>query len=303
MNVLVFHQGRPHFETALGLISCLSRAHNVTLWSDSLSHFGRDHLVLQESIKLHKSGQYYDAVVVVSGDYLTDTGDLSEDIQEIFKRDVIIRVMHRFKDRERPFELCLFPQAKQKFIPVTTGLNVKRTQAGSVSGKPEVLIQGNLENRRNYDLLPYVADQVPDLFFKLVGLSVERDYSFIKNSRILKNLREIDFHGECAASNFLAPLIDPKKYPAYFKDRFSSSIQIGLSYSIPFIAHAQLLEMYGIPGISYNSDEDLIKAFSDAQKLNEVEIADLKAKMTDIQEKISEENIEIFNRIVEHGSL
>ena len=265
MRLLFFHHNRPHFETFLALYTNCRKEWVCDLWSDQLDVFGRREIVEKLGINAYDPSKDYAAIVIISGDYGIETARrVPAELSALLMKRPTIHIRHRYKSDEEQQSLYLFPRARSLFIPVTTGLEETISIAERISAPRRLLIQGNIEPRRDYSTVHKIADQFPECEINIVGIKTEFKIPEHPRINISTNVDEIVFHKICHFSSFIIPMIDPKKHWSYYHEVFTSSIQMGIAYSLPFIAHEKLFDLYPICGWAYNSTDNFDIAVSNA---------------------------------------
>jgi len=268
-TALLVHHGRPHFEIILALSHDLRDVVSLSLWSDALDAFDRIPAIERIGLPLHRPDARYDYIIVISGDALPPPEDLPPEIGALVRNGPTLRVKHRFSGTQAADELFLVPMAPRPFLPVSTGLESLRESDALGPGPRRLLVQGNIENRRNYGLLSRIAAVDADVELRVCGLTVAQRLAPDRRIRPYLDLPELDFHGACAGAHFILPLIDPVRYRGYFTNKFSSSILIGMAYQLPFIAHRALFDLYPIAGYAYRNDKELIACVTRAAATTE----------------------------------
>lgn len=276
-TVLLVHHGRPHFEVVLALTESLRSFYKVSLWSNFLHVFGRRPLLSLLDIGLYDESTEYSHVIIISGDQGPSEKEVPAALWSLLSKGRVTRVLHRFNGSRKPGEIYLFSRAELPFVPVSTGLSFPKEPPHQ---RRQMLIQGNIENRRNYDLVTALAGKNANIDIRLCGIRVKADLGNGVNIFQHSNLDELEFHRLCASADFIMPMVDPIRYAGYFKDRFTSSIQVGFAYSLPFIAHKALFDLYPIVGFSYQTDEEFFACVSQAAALDADKLALLQDKMS-----------------------
>jgi hypothetical protein len=276
-RLLIVHYQRPHFEIVLALLATLQGHYEMEVWSNCLHVFNRRELLSELKVKLFDSSNCYDALVIVSGEYTPTEAEAGPELWSLLQARPALRIMHRLGSEQRDEEIRLFPKSKLPFIPVTTNLTYLKDSRAPESRA--FLIQGNVENRRNYNLLPGLLQRFPASEFHVIGIKVGIDLPATKNLRTWFNQSERDFHSICANSTFILPLIDPIAYGGYFRESFTSSILIGFSYDLPFIAHRGLFDLYPIVGYSYSTDDELLQCIETAAYCTELELREMRQRI------------------------
>lgn len=291
-RLLLVHHGRPHFEVVLALCENLRDFFDVTLWSNALNFFGRQAVLDALHIKTHASGSDYDYALVVTGDKGPEQRETGPEIWNILNSIPILRIMHRMPLEKLPGQISLFIKSAPRFIPVSTGLEYLKPKEEPADARRRFLVQGNIENRRDYTLLPQLAAANPQAEMIVCGLTVAGIKFGSDGVTTHANLPEIEFHRVCASAHFMLPLIDPVRYPGYFENKFTSSIQIGFSYGLPFIAHKALFDLYPITGFSYERDEDIPGCILQASRLSASSYSDMRLNQSKHGEQYHQENIQ-----------
>jgi hypothetical protein len=271
IRLLLVHYQRPHFEVVLALLADLGQRYDIRVWSNALNFFERRALLGQLGARLFDPALEYDALVIVSGEQTPSDADAGPMLATLLRTKPVLRIMHRASNNEASGEIRFFPKSRFPLMPVATGLPRAADDVG-VGAPRSLLIQGNVENRRNYGVLPRLVVSFPRLIFNVVGLKVETELPSAPNLKLHLNQAEREFHSICAGSTFILPLIDPVSYRGYFTDRFTSSIQIGFAYALPFIAHQALFDLYPIAGLSYSTDEEFYGCLERAQQMTAEEL-------------------------------
>ena len=160
------------------------------------------------------------------------------------------------------------------------------------------LVQGNFEQaRRDYSLLNRITEVEGD--YKIMFLSYQTpDDAIINNPKIVvrTNLDDIEFHETCRNCHFIIPLISPEKTPQYFKDTLTSSVTIGMSYNLIFIAHEKVGELYPIVNISYIEDDSLIESFKQSLHMNTEDYNLLRSKYDELHNDVLNHNIKTIKQ-------
>jgi hypothetical protein len=276
-RLLLVHYQRPHFEIVLALLATLQSHYEMDVWSNCLHVFKRRELLSELQVKLFDGSQCYDALVIVSGEYTPTEAEAGPELWSLLQKKPTLRIMHRLGSEQRDDEIRLFPKSILPFIPVSTNLNYLKGQKATECRA--FLIQGNVENRRNYTVLPRLLERVPGSEFHVIGIKVGIDLPSNKNIRTWFNQPEREFHSICANCTFILPLIDPISYSGYFRQTFTSSVLIGFSYDLPFIAHRELFELYPIVGYSYSNDNELLECIEAAANSTDMELTEIKQRM------------------------
>jgi hypothetical protein len=293
MRLLLVHHQRPHFEVVLALLANLGPRYDIRVWSNALHFFERRALLSQLGAGLFDPALEYDALVIVSGEQTPSDVDAGPVLAKLLRTRPVLRIMHRAAAEESPGELRFFPKSRLPFVPVVTGLP-GRTEGVLADASRSLLIQGNVENRRNYALLPQLISKFPGLAFNVVGLKVTTELPAAPNLSIYLNQPEREFHSICAASTFILPLIDPVSYRGYFTDRFTSSIHIGFAYALPFIAHRALFDLYPIAGLAYSTDAEFHECLERAERMSAEAVTSLRAEMEQARERQEQLNLARF---------
>jgi hypothetical protein len=294
LKILLVHDGRPHFEVLLAVFDLLKDVHDIFLWSNALNVFGRQDVITKIGIRLHTDARDYDLILLISGDDGFNDKGVAPDIIAMSKRVPTLRLIHA-ADIVRPDDVMyLFGRAERPLISATTGLETLKKTNENRFRRCRILVQGNIENRRNYALLPVLANQNPNIEIIICGLTVNEQALPQTNIIYHTDLSEIEFHSSCANCDYIMPLIDPGRYSGYFQSRFTSSIQIGLAYNLPFIAHKALFEIYPIHGYPYDRDEDLLSLVREASSISENRYQTLAAAMANAREGILKRNMANF---------
>ncbi len=124
----------------------------------------------------------------------------------------------------------------------------------------------------------------------MVGLKVKKDVAPRDNLFQYNNLDEQDFHRICANSQFIIPMIDPIRYSGYFKDRFTSSVLIGFAYSLPFVAHKSLFQLYPIVGFAYESDKEFLERIAEANSVCDAHYNEMVRQLVSNRDEIVRKN-------------
>jgi hypothetical protein len=177
---------------------------------------------------------------------------------------------------------------------VTTGLSRIFGEAQVPEARRRFLIQGNVENRRDYGLLERVHSTVAGAEFTVIGLKVNRELALGESARVIFDADELAFHRECAACHFVLPLINPQTHKRYFEHAFSTSILIGFAYGLPFVAHRALFELYGLEGFAYADDAELAQCLQAAVNQPASEYDAMRARMSATRERIVQQNLAAF---------
>jgi len=303
-TVLLLQYHRPHFEVVLALRENLKHEYDVHLWSDSLSQFGRASVVSQLEIPGFDPGIAYDYIVIVSGEEDPPEKALPPELWAALNRGNVARVLHRFKKERNPGVIYLYGGSEHPFIPVVTGLDYLKASEAPDQVRGRFLIQGNIENRRNYDLVEVLAGENESLDIYMVGIKVKKEIAPKANVLEFNNLDEQDSHRICANSRFILPMIDPIRYSGYFKDRFTSSVLMGFAYALPFVAHKALFDLYPIAGFPYETDSEFLERVSEANSVSESCYNALAQQMVSALTKIFTKNTENIKFILgELGSI
>jgi hypothetical protein len=297
-NLLIVHHGRPHFEVILALFSNLRESYNLTLWSNALNPFDRRAALSEVGLGLYKPGEAVDIVIVVSGDVMPNNTEVAPEIFELISRTPTVRICHRWHAPELSDELFLFIRAEHRFVPVSTGLDHLKLKRNQFLGHRQLLIQGNVENRRNYALVPTIAERFMGIDINICGLKTKSDVPQGQNILTHMNLSELDFHRVCANMDFITPLVDPVRYSGYFKDRATSSLQIGFSYCLPFIAHRALFDLCPIVGLAYESDGEFLDCIERANSMTFGEYELMVAEAANQRKIIEKDNLVNVNLLV-----
>lgn len=295
-SLLLVHYERPHFEIVLSLYSNLSQLHEIDLWSNAINVFERQVVLERLGLRLFKPTKRYDALVLITGEKLPPEAVAGVELTTLLRTLPTIRIRHRPVPDETKTEtdIRLFPTSSFPYIPVSTGL--EELFARPTSDRRSFLIQGNIENRRNYREVPHLAESLRDSEIKIVGIKVDIEFPPLSNLKILFNQSEYAFHAACAQSTFIVPMIDPTGYPGYFSSIFTSSILIGFAYGLPFVAHTQLFDLYPIRGFAYDAADGLVGALRAAETCGASKIQQLKAEMADIRSRVLAQNVANFSR-------
>jgi hypothetical protein len=296
-TILLVHHGRPHFETVLALYDTLKGCHKLYLWANFLHMFERSSLLQHLELSLYTASEAYDLVIVISGDQVPSEHEVPSSLWRLMQSVPVARVVHRFQGTRQSGEISLFPKAELSFIPVSTGLTYLRRNQGKTK-RQQLLVQGNIENRRNYSLVRRLAESNLAVDICVCGIKVAEELSNGTNIFQYCNLSEEAFHRACAASDFIMPMLDPMRYPGYFTRTFTSSIQIGISYSLPFIAHKALFELYPISGLSYETDDEFINCVSQAADIEPAFYRHMQSEMVFHKIEITRRNREHLSAIL-----
>jgi hypothetical protein len=295
MRLLLFHHKRHHFETLLALAENLRNDFQVNVWSDHLHVFGRRKAVETLGLSYFDDLAKYDLVVVVSiEEPLSEARNVGSALQEVLSTTPVVGVCHRYLGHDEPGHIYLFPKAQRSFVTVTTGFAPPAEPAIRCGPHRSILVQGNVEGRRNYDKLPDLAKKFRNTTINVVG--IETSYKIAAETNIIAhyNLDEIEFHSTCASNTYIMPMISPRANSGYFIDRFTSSVLIGFSYLIPFIAHESLFDLYPIAGWSYADDAGMEAAVQSALSCSVPEYEDKMRSCEAGRAKLKARNIENF---------
>ena len=169
-RILLIHHGRHHFEIVLALFANLGKHYDMALWSNFLHVFDRRAILERLEIALFDPSVDYDALVMISGEETPSEAQAGPELWALMSTKPIMRIMHRWVPVERPNELRLFPKATALFNPVSTGLADLRQDV--LGDRRSLLVQGNIEDRRNYDLLPLLLERFPNVDINVVGIKI-----------------------------------------------------------------------------------------------------------------------------------
>jgi hypothetical protein len=274
--LLVHHNTGHHFEMLLALWSNLKSQCEIRISSDSLHHRGRALILEKLGIVQHVVGEQYDGIIV-----LTSEAAVNESLLGPLRPDTpTIRVVHRADPLNRPDLISLGPFRNPHIIPCSLGLSPALQLTSPLLRKRQGFItQGNIEKRRNYEQLVQIAKTTPSVAFAIVGVAVKGyDTGFlsgIDNVRMYKNLDEIAFYRTCASCRYILPMIDPDRFPNYFRNQFTSSVLVGMGLGLLYVAHQRLFEMYPICGVPYKNYDELPAAINYAAAMPDDEYSAL----------------------------
>jgi hypothetical protein len=276
-RLLLVHNTRYHFEVMLAFWSDLHPHFDVSIWSNDLGVRNRQPFVDALSIRQHQDGDTYDGIILVTAEAKVP----DEAIVNLIAATPTIRIVHRAGILDGPGAVPLFPHPGKHIVicsldvlPALPVKNVAVPRAG-------FLIQGNIEPRRDYDDVNRLAAALPGSLFKVVGATVPQQNPLrvteLANIRRFANLDEADFHHTCRTARFILPMLDPERFPQYFRDRTTTSVLVGLGHGLPFVAHERLFELYPICGLPYASRDSFVTALSRAGSMPDAEYAALRA--------------------------
>jgi hypothetical protein len=297
-SVLLIQLHHPHFEIVLALHDALKPFRSVSLWSNSLHFFERTEALREVGLPLHREGARYDAVVLVSGDRRPRRADFPDEIWRLIKKGPVLRVLHRFRHGrfQKPGEIALTAWTSRPFVPATTGLDHLKPAEPASPGPRRLLVQGNIGIRRNYALLSRIAGLGTNVEVRVRGLVGKQPLDVGEDIDLETDLPELAFHRDCAAADFILPLIDPERYPQYFSIQATSSVQIGLSYLLPFIAHRRLFELYPIVGYAYETDDELMACIERAGAVTAADYAELVSEAKAARQGLQQRNAETLRQ-------
>ncbi|MGO9990999.1 MAG: hypothetical protein ACLPTF_00590 [Steroidobacteraceae bacterium] len=296
-RLLLVHYRRQHFEVVLALIANLHEYYDLSVWSNFLHVFDRKALLSGLGVALFDASLDYDALVIVSGEETPEPSEAGPELWRLLGAKPVIRIMHRWRAPERLGELRLFPKTTFPFIPCITNL-VFPNKAAAIDRR-SFLVQGNVENRRNYGMLSAFIEKFPQLDFNVVGIKSATELKSAKNLYLRFNQTERDFHSICASSTFILPLIDPVGYKQYFVECFSSSIFIGFAYNLPFIAHRDLFNLYPIVGYPYSTQNEFLQCLESAATCDADHLEAMRHQLVQNRAMLKESNIANFKKHLE----
>jgi hypothetical protein len=292
--LLVHHNTGSHFEVMLALWSNLKQDHDVWISSDVLHRRGRKSLIERMGMLEHTAETRYDAIIILTAEQPVNPALIGPALRDT----ATLRLVHRAGHLNMPNSIAVCPFGKPHLIPCSLGLYPTIAQV-EPQNRGGFVIQGNIEQRRDYGELGRIAVALPHTTFKVIG-SPEKGFDVKslhsgENVNVLTNLDEFDFYSHCASSKFILPMIDPQNFPQYFRDRFTSSILVGMGLGIPFVAHERLFELYPIAGLSYRNPEDAGTAVRKATELSDSEYSGLCAQLDAKRSAQMRANLDVLN--------
>lgn len=137
------------------------------------------------------------------------------------------------------------------------------------SDMPIYVVQGNLDNsRRDFYMLKQLLDayiddtemQKYDFKIKLLGRGnvpdVLNENKYCKYLIHKSDLNFMDFHQEFLNVYCIIPLISKNKYPQYYTERLTSSINYGKAYDLFFLIDNELNDLYKLKkSFTYTIDD------------------------------------------------
>jgi hypothetical protein len=304
-RILLVHHNRPHFEIVLWLVENLRDHYSIALWSNYLHAFNRSELIKAIALRLYAPEDHYDYVIVISGDDDLPPSAIPASLSKLMSSEIpVLSIVHSGRGARNNNDIFLFPKFDVALIPMATGLDrlLKRPEIPERGRK--FLVQGNIENRRDYTKIDRLARAISELDggIDICGLKVGgQEPATESNVSYLTDLGEFEFHQVCARSHFILPLIEPKNYGWYFDCRFSSSILIGLSYNLPFVAHKRLFDLYPISGYPYETDDELLGCMKQATTAAATDYDGMLVKMASKRDLIRKENLDRFAKILDRA--
>jgi hypothetical protein len=292
VHLLLVHHTGHHFDVLLAARESLKARHRVDVWSNTLGRFGRRELVRRAGITLYDPAADYDGLVLITGDGDPAPGLPEAAIRDLLERRPVVRLMHRFRGVRDPGTLHLFGRAPLAFVPVRLGV-----PAGPADGHARrgLLVQGNLEARRDYAVLPRLAAAFPGLSINVVGRSTPEEPAGLAAVTLHRDLDEIAFHAACAANRFIAPLVDPRDFARYFSEIFTTSVMIAFAHRLPVIAHAALFDIYPLRGLMYRDEGGLFRCVETACAIGDAAMAALSAEVGAAADRLHALNQEHFD--------
>ena len=270
-RLLLVHHTETHFEVLRSFAHGLAAHCDYEVVSSYMSWWKREEVVRQSGIKLYKGNCRFDAVVIITNHYPFD--QFAQQCPEAFRLiETLPKVVvsHRFNGARMPGEIFLFSGADVCYIPTGLPPVARAIAPRSIAGMSRrLLVQGNIENRRNYGKVIEISKNFPDIEVNIVGQKLQDLVPDAPNIRIYSNVSETYFDALCEKNHFILPLIGPDDYPQYFEDRFTTSILRGFAARLPFIAHKRLFDIYPIAGISYGDDEGVLAAIGKAKEISQ----------------------------------
>ncbi len=290
-KILLLHHTPYHFETLLAFAETCRHAFDTSIWCFSLPDLNRGKLLKQLELQLHLPGTQYDHVIVLSGDEPGSYQGLDTELDTILASTPILNVMHQYHGVEHKASLYLFPTAPKPVIMARTGIPAGRGAVDNPEAPKQFLVQGHVDGRRRaYDRLPGLGS-VERAIVNIVGGGMPENCPSAHNIHYHLRIDEISFHKKCSEMDFIIPLIDPDIHPQYFDYAFSSSVLIGLAYSLPFIAHERLFELYPIKGFSYSTYEGMKSCVEMAASLSHSDYVMLSNEVSNVQQHLQDANI------------
>jgi hypothetical protein len=296
-SILLVHHTFYHFELLLGLAALLRSHYAVTIWSNHLYHNERTTLCHRLGLKIHEPGTAYGIAIILTGDDPQAVSGIDQELDAILAAATVINANHLYRGAESRKAIYLHPNAPRPVIFASTGL--PRLGTAAPPGPLHFIIQDNLHaHRRAYGLLAGLNKLPDNVVIDIVGRGEPDDLPAAPNLRVHLSLDEIRFHEVCARGHFIIPLIDPEQQPQYFTAICSSSINIGLSYALPFIAHERLFSVYPIHGLSYTDDAGLAACIENAANLPVAEYQRLVGQMEETRRRLHAANLANFQAIL-----
>jgi GR25 family glycosyltransferase involved in LPS biosynthesis len=298
-SVLLVHHTPYHFEVAIALYENL-RSLDVYLYTNQLHRLGRQAIVDQLGIKMHNAENSYDLIIVVTKD--DNKEPIEQSIKSLLSFTPTLSIQHNYLYTLSTNTMFLFPGALSSFIPVDMGFDYSDKRSRLSPKNCQFLIQGNIEDRRNYKVLETALRETDFGHFNIVGSTIKMETipNITSNSRVSLhlNLDEKDYHIVCAKCHFILPMIDPDLYPRYFESAYTTSALIGFTHAIPFIAHRKLFEQYGLVGFAYDYQHEISGILDKAAKMSSREYQDLVHQVRSERSRISQANILRFYQLI-----
>ena len=109
-----------------------------------------------------------------------------------------------------------------------------------------------------------------------------------------ENLSHEDFFSVCSRAHFIIPLIGPSS--SYVKQRFSSSYTISFASLRPLLTHKVFYELYPVPSICYESNQEFHRKLNDCLSMDQIEYSSMVAEYRIKKETLRWHNINILTK-------
>ena len=295
-RILLVHHTETHFEVLRSFAYGLAEHCDYDVVSSYMSWWKREEVVRLSGIKIYDGDCRFDAAVIITNHYPFD--QFAQQCPEAFRLvETLPKVVvsHRFNGARVPGEIFLFSGADVCYIPTGLSPIARMIAPRSIDGTSRrLLVQGNIENRRDYGKAVEISKNFPSMEVNIVGQKLKDLVPNAPNINMYSNISELYFDNICEKNHFILPLIEPDGYPQYYEDRFTTSILRGFAAKLPFIAHKRLFEIYPIAGISYDNDEGVLPAIEKAKDISQEAYNALLSELEEKKASVDKSNLKNF---------